>query len=362
MLLTELPLRREEPDAESAIDGLLGRKTLSRPPLVEYIVDESIMRPVLERMGRTWVDSRFNPTGWLDNFAAFFRAMGYSLVKFELALPFESRHLTAPDTAPFVQRDRSWSDQHHGTIRNWAEFENYPWPSVEDFDFSSFEILNKRLPDGMGLMLSHAGGPFEKLSDLMSYEGLCLALYDDFALVQAVQDRVGELMERFYAHLLDLDRVVALFPGDDMGFRSGTLIGPDHLRQLSLPWHKRIANMAHEHGVPYFLHSCGRLASIIDDLIDTVGIDGKHSYEDAIIPADEFQEHYGGTEPGRIAVLGGLDLNILAGGSPADVRARTRYLIDTCHPRGRYAFGSGNSIPSYIPVENYLAMIDEALK
>ena len=28
---------------------------------------------------------------------------------------------------------------------------------------------------------------------------------------------------------------------------------------------------------------------------------------------------------------------------------------------GRYAVGSGNSIPSYIPVENYLAMVDEAL-
>ncbi len=232
---------------------------------------------------------------------------------------------------------------------------------MEDFDFSPFEILNKRLPEGMGLMLSHAGGPFEKLSDLMSYEGLCLALYDDFALVEAIQNRVGELMEHFYAHLLDLDRVAALFPGDDMGFRSGTLISPDHLRQLCLPWHKRYATKAHERGIPYFLHSCGRLANIIDDLIDTVGIDGKHSYEDAIIPVEEFQEHYGGNGPGNIAVLGGLDLNILAGGTPTDVRKRIRALIDTCHPRGRYAIGSGNSIPSYVPLENYLAMVREAL-
>ncbi len=36
--------------------------------------------------------------------------------------------------------------------------------------------------------------------------------------------------------------------------------------------------------------------------------------------------------------------------------------MDDCGPRGRYAVGSGNSIPSYIPVENYLAMVDEALK
>jgi hypothetical protein len=29
---------------------------------------------------------------------------------------------------------------------------------------------------------------------------------------------------------------------------------------------------------------------------------------------------------------------------------------------GRYAIGSGNSIPSYVPVENYLAMVDAALE
>jgi len=29
--------------------------------------------------------------------------------------------------------------------------------------------------------------------------------------------------------------------------------------------------------------------------------------------------------------------------------------------RKRFALGSGNSILSYIPVENYLAMLDEAL-
>lgn len=358
----KLPAINPQPDAKRAIDHLLGRTTLDKPPLVEYIVDEAVTRPVLTLMGCDWVDGSRNPTGWLDNFAAFFRRLGYSLIKFEISLPFESNVLLAPDTSPYVQRDRAWNDQHRGMIASWADFERYPWPKVEDFDFSPFEILNRRLPEGMGLMVSHAGGPFEKLRDLLSYEGLCLLLYDNYPLVQATQDRVGELMEKFYEHLLDLDRVVALFPGDDMGFRSGTLISPDHLRRLTLPWHKRFASMAHDRGLVYFLHSCGRTAAIMDDLIDTVGIDGKHSYEDAILPADEFQAHYGGSGPGQIAALGGLDINILAAGTPDEVRARTRYLVDTCNPRGRYAIGSGNSIPSYIPVENYLAMVAEALQ
>jgi len=60
-------------------------------------------------------------------------------------------------------------------------------------------------------------------------------------------------------------------------------------------------------------------------------------------------------------VLGGIDVDILAAGTPEQVRKRARTLIEVCGSRGRYAVGSGNSIPSYIPVENYLAMVDEAL-
>ena len=64
----------------------------------------------------------------------------------------------------------------------------------------------------------------------MSYEGLSLALFDDPALVKAVAERVGSLMEQMYVHLLQLPNVLGLFPGDDMGFRTATLIGPKSLR------------------------------------------------------------------------------------------------------------------------------------
>ena len=95
----------------------------------------------------------------------------------------------------------------------------------------------------------------------------------------------------------------------------------------------------------------------MEDLISDVRIDAKHSFEDAILPAQEFQTRYGD----RIGVLGGLDLNTLAACAPEEVRRHTRLLIETCGSGSRYAVGSGNSVPSYIPVPNYLAMIDEAL-
>jgi uroporphyrinogen decarboxylase len=270
-------------------------------------------------------------------------------------LPLPRRLHIAADAAPGSSKEREWTDSAHGSITSWAEFERYPWPNVEEFDFFPFEYINSHLPEGMGLISCHAGGVFEHLSWIMSVEGLSYALAEDPALVRAVADRLGGLMLAFYRHLVDLDRLAVVFPGDDMGYRTATIIAPARLREYTLPWHARFAALAHEHGLPYFLHSCGNLAGIMEDLIETVRIDGKHSYEDAILPVQEFQKKYGD----RIAVLGGLDLNILSGEPPGRVRAQTRMLLETCGARGRYALGAGNSVPSYVPVANYLAMLDE---
>ena len=360
-MLRNLPVAKPKPDAKKFIDVLMG-KQVGKTPLVEYLVDDVLMKPIVSDMlGRQWVynqGDRQSLTAFLDNFIAFWYRMGYDFVRFEQDMGFQVNNLFAPDPAPESHKNRSWADQHKGVITTWDEFERYPWPEINKFDFFAYEYINAHLPDGMGLIVSHGGGIYEHLSSMMSYEGLCLAVHDNPDLVQAMADRIGSLMVAFYRQLLSLDRVICLFQGDDMGFRTATLLAPQHLRQYSLVWHKQFASMAHNHGIPYFLHSCGNLERIMPDLINDVCIDGKHSYEDAIITVEDFQLRYGS----KITVLGGVDVHRLTTGTEEQVRQRTRFLIETCGGRGRYAIGSGNSIPSYIPLKNYLVMVDEALE
>ena len=59
------------------------------------------------------------------------------------------------------------------------------------------------------------------------------------------------------------------------------------------------------------------------------------------------------------AILGGYDLNKLCHDTPAQVYAYCRKLIDMGR-QGGYALGSGNSIPDYVPLENYLSMLKAA--
>ena len=365
-----LPLKHPRPDATRFLDVLAGRAR-SVPPLVEYLVDDVVMKPIAENLlERRWVSAgtgtshevrrsapaRAAQEAYLDTFIEFWLRMGYDFVRFEQDLGFPESHLEMADTAPGSTKQRAWADQHQGMIRTWDDFERYPWPRVEEFDFFPFEYISSHLPEGMGMITCHGGGLYEHLSWIMSYEGLCMALYDAPDLVKAVSDRIGGLLTSFYHHLLQLPGVAAIFQGDDLGFKTGTLLAPDVLRQYVLPWEKKLASLAHGKGKPYFLHSCGNLAAIMEDLIEDVKIDGKHSYENGIMPVQEFQRKYGS----RIAVLGGLDITVLTRSTPEQVRREVGKLMDDCGPRGRYAVGSGNSVPSYIPVENYLAMVEEA--
>jgi uroporphyrinogen decarboxylase len=149
-----------------------------------------------------------------------------------------------------------------------------------------------------------------------------------------------------------------MWHADDLGYKTSTIISPAHLREYILPWFGKYAALAHRHGKMLWLHTCGNVYSIMEDLIEDVGIDAKQSFEDAILPITEFMDVYGG----RIAGLGGVDMDKLCRLPEPELRAYCRSILDHCMPKGRYAFGTGNTVANYVPIENYLIMMDEGYR
>jgi len=94
----------------------------------------------------------------------------------------------------------------------------------------------------------------------------------------------------------------------------------------------------------------------MDDII-TLGIDAKHSNEDQIAPFSEWIEKYSL----HIGLFGGFDLNLLILSDP-DVVFQTvlKQGTDFRVSAKGYGLGSGNSIPEYVPVNGFLAMIEAA--
>jgi uroporphyrinogen decarboxylase len=270
---------------------------------------------------------------------------------------FPNNSLTSANTAELAEYDRGWINSRGGPIQSWADFEKYPWPTVKDENLWQYEFVANHLPDGMGVLVCPNSGFLEIPSDgLIGYEALAVMVYDQPDLVKAVFDRVRDLIVETYRRLIGIDRVVGIFQGDDMGFRSGTLFSPDFLRTHSLPGHKIIGELAHARNKVFFMHSCGKLDEIMEDLITDIKIDARHSYEDAITPVETFYTQYGK----RLGVLGGLDIDLLARADEAAVRTRARQILNHCVPAGRYAFGSGNTVANYCKPQNVLAMFDEA--
>lgn len=242
-------------------------------------------------------------------------------------------------------------------IINLASIDRYPWPRVDEISLAEFEALIPILPSGMRI-IGQIGGIFEYVQYLIGFENLCYALHDDPLFVEAVFARLGMLYEAMYSAMAQIDEVGALVISDDMGFKTSTLISAHDLRHYVLPWHQRLAEIAHTHGKPVILHSCGQLHEVMDDWISTVNIDAKHSYEDSILPVEMAKVQYGE----RIAILGGFDVDRLCRSNESAIRTYTRHLINDLGNQGGYALGSGNSISAYVPPHLYLAMLDEAWK
>ncbi len=193
---------------------------------------------------------------------------------------------------------------------------------------------------------------------LVGYENLCYLIYDEPKLVQAVFDQVGSRMVQYYEGAASIPTVGFLSSNDDWGFNTQTFLCPEDMRKYVFPWHKKIVEAAHRNGKPCLLHSCGRFDEVINDVIEDMKFDCRHSYEDNICPVEEAYERL----HGRIAVAGGIDMNLLASGTPEQVYARSRAMLERTAERGGYLLGTGNSVPEYIPLENYCAMTRAALE
>ena len=63
----------------------------------------------------------------------------------------------------------------------------------------------------------------------------------------------------------------------------------------------------------------------------------------------------------RITFDGGIDIqHLLPNGSPGEVRAHVRRMIDVVGAEGGYILGGSHNIQADTPVENVIAMVEEA--
>lgn len=332
-------------DMDGLRNTLLRRGTPPRVFFFEHSEADSVKAALIARFGLGPADTApATPAAW-RNEIALQRFLGHEI--FRVRLP------SGRVSSRIPVRAGGWEEEHAGVIGSWADFEAFPWPSVADVDFRQLDWYERELPPDMGVVITtHV---WEDIRALFGFETFCYKLYEEPGLVAAVARKVGEFNLALARAACGFRCLFALYGADDFGYKSGLMMPPDVLRRIALDCHTQMAALAHSRDKLYLLHACGNLEEIMDELIDKVGIDAKHSFEDVIMPVTEAKRRYGH----RVALLGGLDVDFVARSDEAAIRRRVREVLDVCHPGGGYCLGLGNWVTDYIPIDHYLTVLDE---
>jgi len=148
---------------------------------------------------------------------------------------------------------------------------------------------------------------------------------------------------------------------DDQGTQNAPILPPRVYRELYVPYYKRMNDALHTHGpeLKSFLHSCGAIYDLIDDVIDG-GFDilnpvqwsaGGHSYR-------EWKDK----SRNRIALWGGgvNSQATLPLGTVDDVYYEAREVSSYLSEDGGFVFNSIHNILAEIPPEKIIAMYKSA--
>ena len=238
-----------------------------------------------------------------------------------------------------------------GSIAELADLEPFPWPDPATIDYSNLVEAAACLPEGMGIV-SGVGGVFTRTWMLLGFDRFCYSLVDNPELVARTFARIGAIQCAVLRKVVKMDKVFAIWYGDDLAYTEGLIVSPEVYRQHVFPWMEELAGIAHGAGMPFILHSDGRLWEVIPDLI-ALGVNALHPIEPKAMDINEVKARYGH----RLALFGNLDLgSTLVRGTPDEVRAEVRQRIKELAPGGGYAVGSSNSVTRYVPLENFNAM------
>lgn len=173
-------------------------------------------------------------------------------------------------------------------------------------------------------------------------------LYENRKLVADLMDFLTEYSAQNIRNLMRL-KPDFLVIGDDLAYRQGPFVSPEVFRELFLPRYKRLAS---EIKCPWIFHSDGNLLPIMEDLL-SLGMNAIHPIEPyGTMDIAAIKHDYGD----RIALAGNIDMNIIANGTPNDIRREVKWLFENVGHRGGWILSSSNSIDSGANPENVMAM------
>ena len=239
---------------------------------------------------------------------------------------------------------------------------SHPWPNPEDHDYSVVPEMCERVKDyavcagGAGTPdivngVSRGRGMEQVLVDIVTRDEVGLAIIDKRVDIQyEICRRTLEAAD---------GNIDILCLGEDTGNQNGRMVSPKDFDEIFRPRLKKFYDLAHEFDCKAMMHSCGDTHEIMPTFIE-MGLD----------VLDAMQPEPPGMDPetiramckGRLAFCGLISTqHTLPFCSEAECRAEARHRLDVIAKGGGYIFAPAHCIQPDTPLENVLAVFEEAL-
>jgi uroporphyrinogen decarboxylase len=338
-------------DWNRAETALMRRGKPDCVPLWEIFVDIDVREAFLGRKIVTLADE-----------VEFWREAGYDFIPVsagllavgEVAQETAIHHTERYGVYGDGQRDVTWAVEGEGVITTWEQFEAYPWPTPEQIAIEQIAAHAALLPEGMAIA-AVIGKIFTAVWMLMGFEGFAEAVVHGPDLLAAVFEKVGSIQYGVCKRCMEEPRVGALLMSDDIAYGQGLMVNPRILREHLFPWYRKLGRELNARGIPYVYHSDGDLWPVMGDILDC-GFNALHPIEPKGMDSREVKAKFGD----RLCILGNIDLDRLSRGTPAEAAEMVKRNIDALAYDGGYCVGSSNSVTYFVPLANYVAMIETA--
>lgn len=255
------------------------------------------------------------------------------------------------------------SDLALARLKTMDDVRAYPWPDIEDYDFSGLEAACDRVADyavcfgGAGMPdivngVSRGRGMEQVLIDIVTGDEVGLAIIDRRVDFYHEYCKRGLAAARGKVDLLGL--------GEDCGTQKGRLFSPAVFESFFAPRLRRFIDLAHEHGALAMLHSCGDTHDIMPTFIE-MGLDILDAMqpEPAGMDPETIKRNFGD----RLTFCGLISTQeTLPHGSVEQVRAEVRHRKEVIGRGGGYILSPAHAIQPDTPLQNVLALYQEALE